>query len=57
MDTVNYIILIVGLALIGVFWNIISPKERKSETRIVTVSLFVLGVLAYIIQSLAWPII
>lgn len=56
MDVLNYVVLVVGLLLIGLFWNFLSPKERKKETRIVTICLFILGVVVYIVQSCVWPL-
>lgn len=55
MDALNYIVLAVGLALIGLFWNLIAPKERRSETRKVTVGIFVFGMLVYFLQSTFFP--
>ncbi len=55
MDILNYIVLITGLIIVGIFWNVISSKERKKETRIVTSCLFVLSVVVYFLQSSIWP--
>ncbi|WP_158097387.1 MULTISPECIES: hypothetical protein [unclassified Flavonifractor] len=47
----NWIVLVVGLALIGLFWHFISPEERKKETHIVAGVFLVLGVVVYFLQS------
>lgn len=47
----NWIVLVVGLALIGLFWHFISPAERKKETHIVAGVFLVLGVVVYFLQS------
>lgn len=56
MDTLNYAVLIIGLLGIGIFWNVISIKERKKETLVVTISLFVLGIIFYIAQNVLFPL-
>lgn len=55
MNALNYIILTAGLILIGLFWNIIAPKERAAETRKVTISMFFLGLIVYFVQSTFFP--
>lgn len=55
MDTFNYLVLAGGLILISGFWNLIGPKERKSETRFVTLGIFVLGMVVYFLQSTFIP--
>lgn len=55
MDTLNYIVLTVGLLVISLFWNIIGPKDRAKETRMVTTGIFVLGMLVYFLQSTFLP--
>lgn len=47
----NYIVLIGGLLAIAILWNVISPPERKKETRIVSTMFVVLGIVVYILQS------
>lgn len=56
MNSLNYIVLVVGLILISVLWNAISSKDRKKEIMIVTVSLSILSVVVYFLQSTLWPI-
>lgn len=47
----NYAIVIIGLFLIGLFWNRICPADRKREMKIVSVVMLVLGTAVYILQS------
>lgn len=47
----NWTILILGLLGISFFWHIISPAERKRETRIVSIIFIVLGIVVYFLQS------
>ncbi len=51
MNALNYMLVIVGLALIALFWNRICPADRKRETRIVGVVMLCLGVVVYYLQS------
>lgn len=56
MNGLNYIILIIGLIIISVLWNIIAAKNRKKEILIVTISVSILSVIVYFLQSTLWPI-
>ena len=47
----NWIVLIVGLILIGLFWNKIASPDRKKETQIVTIVFLVLGIVVYFLQT------
>lgn len=47
----NWIVLVAGLVLIGLFWHFISPEERKRETHIVAGIFLVLGVVVYFLQT------
>ena len=47
----NWIVLIVGLILIGLFWNKIASPERKKATRIVTIVFLVLGIVVFFLQT------
>lgn len=51
MNAFNYTLVIVGLILIGLFWNRICPADRKRETRIVGIVMLCLGVIVYYLQS------
>lgn len=55
MDALNYIVLAVGMLAIGLFWNIIGPKERAKETRSVTIGIFIFGMVVYFLQSTLFP--
>lgn len=57
MNSLNYIVLVVGLILISLLWNVISNKDRKKEIRIVTISVSILSVVVYFLQSTLWPIV
>ena len=56
MNAFNYMVLIVGLILICGFWNLIGPKERRKETLIISVSLSILSIVVYFLQSTFAPI-
>lgn len=56
MNGLNYSILIIGLIIISVLWNIIAAKNRKKEILIVTISVSILSVIVYFLQSTLWPI-
>ena len=49
----NYIILIVGMILIGLFWNHLTKKESQKERKAVkrySVTFFILGIVMFTIQ-------
>ncbi len=51
MSAMNYAIVVIGLFLIGLFWNSICPADRKQEMKIVSVVMLVLGTVVYFLQS------
>lgn len=51
MSAMDYIVVVVGLCLIGLFWNVICPPDRKKEMKVVSVLMLVLGVVVYYLQS------
>lgn len=57
MNTLNYIILIIGLIVISAIWNIIAAKNRKKGILIVTISVSILSIIVYFLQSTLWPVV
>lgn len=51
MNAMNYAILAVGLFVIGLFWYKICPSDRKREMKIVTIGMWLLGMIVYFLQS------
>lgn len=52
----NYVVLVVGMLLIGLFWNFLTRKESEKDrkaVRLYSTAFLVLGVIMFTIQYFA----